>query len=152
MVFDRAYFSAAFLLNWQAAGQERHWLIRAKDNLRYEMVATHAKGDCTIRMPISPRAPTAPPHLPSHWQVRLIEVQLGGRTRRFITSLTDARRYPTLELAQLYAKRWEIELAFREIKQSLQAGEFVLRSKQPSLVRQEAWGVLIAYTLLPRLM
>ena len=151
-VFDRAYFSAAFLLDWQAAGQQRHWLMRAKDNLRHEVVATHAKGDCTIRMPVSPRARQLHPHLPSHWQARLIEVQLGARTRRFITSLTDTTRYPSRELAQLYAKRWEIELGFREIKQSLQAGEFVLRSKQPALVRQELWGVLIAYTLLRRLM
>lgn len=151
-VFDRAYFSAAFLLDWQAAGEQRHWLMRAKDNLRHEVVATHAKGDYTIRMPVSPRARQLHPHLPSHWQARLIEVQLGARTRRFITSLTDATRYPSRELAQLYAKRWEIELGFREIKQSLQAGEFVLRSKQPALVRQELWGVLIAYTLLRRLM
>lgn len=151
-VFDRAYFSAAFLLDWQAAGEQRHWLIRAKDNLRHEVVATHAKGDCTIRMPVSARARQLHPHLPSHWQARLIEVQLGARTRRFITSLTDATRYPKRELAQLYAKRWEIELGFREIKQSLQAGEFVLRSKQPALVRQELWGVLIAYTLVRRLM
>ena len=151
-VFDRAYFSAAFLLDWQAAREQRHWLMRAKDNLRHEVVATHAKGDCTIRMPVSPRARQLHPHLPSHWQARLIEVQLGARTRRFITSLTDATRYPSRELAQLYAKRWEIELGFREIKQSLQAGEFVLRSKQPALVRQELWGVLIAYTLLRRLM
>ncbi|OHC67643.1 MAG: hypothetical protein A2045_10380 [Rhodocyclales bacterium GWA2_65_20] len=40
----------------------------------------------------------------------------------------------------------------QEIKQSLQAGEFVLRSKQAALVRQELWGVLLAYTLLRRLM
>jgi hypothetical protein len=34
----------------------------------------------------------------------------------------------------------------------LQGGRFVLRSKQPALVRQELWGVLIAYTLLRRQM
>ncbi len=49
-------------------------------------------------------------------------------------------------------QRWEIELGFREIKQTLQEGEPVLRSKQPALVRQELWGVLIAYTLLRRWM
>ena len=63
-VLDRAYFSASFLLDWQAGGVLRHWLMRAKDNLRHEVVATHAKGDCTIRMPVSPRArqlhPTCP--------------------------------------------------------------------------------------------
>jgi hypothetical protein len=29
-VFDRAYFSAAFLLDWQTQGASRHWLMRAK--------------------------------------------------------------------------------------------------------------------------
>lgn len=31
-LFDRAYFSAAFLLDWQGVGSERHWLMRARDN------------------------------------------------------------------------------------------------------------------------
>ena len=43
-------------------------------------------------------------------------------------------------------------LGFREIQQTLQQGYPVLPSKQPALVRQELWGVLIAYTLLRRLM
>jgi len=52
----------------------------------------------------------------------------------------------------LYRQRWEIELGFREIKQSLQQGQGVLRSKQPELVMQEVWGVLLAHTLLRRWM
>jgi Insertion element 4 transposase N-terminal/Transposase DDE domain len=151
-VFDRAYFSAAHLLAWQAQGHQRHWLMRAKDNLRYEVLSTNACGDQLISMPISPRARRLHPHLPATWQARLIEVELAGKTRRFITSLTDAKRYSAKELAGRYCQRWEIELGFREIKQSLQGGEPVLRSKQPDLVRQELWGVLIAYTLIRRLM
>lgn len=151
-VFDRAYFSAAFLLRWQAQGNARHWLMRAKDNLRHEVMTTHAPGDFSIRMPISPRARQLHPALPEHWNARLIEVELGGSKRRFITSLDDPQRYPAHTLASLYRQRWEIELGFREIKQSLQGGQFILRSKQPDLVRQEIWGVLIAYTLLRRQM
>lgn len=151
-LFDRAYFSAAFLLRWQTQGSARHWLMRARDNLRHEIVCPHAPGDFSIRMPISPRARQLHPELPAYWSARLIEVELGGVRRRFITSLDDAQRYTAPALAQLYRQRWEIELGFREIKQSLQAGEFVLRSKQPALVRQEIWGVLIAYVLLRRQM
>lgn len=51
MLFDRAYFSAAFLLDWQHAGAQRHWLMRAKDNLRHEIVQTLGEGDWLIRMP-----------------------------------------------------------------------------------------------------
>ena len=151
-LFDRAYFSAAFLLDWHGAGVQRHWLMRAKDNLRHEIVEPLGPGDARIRMPVSPRARKLHPHLPTHWQARLIEVSVGGRPRRFITSLQDAQAYPARKLAELYRQRWEIELGFREIKQSLQAGQPVLRSKLPELVRQELWGVLIAYTLLRRWM
>lgn len=43
-------------------------------------------------------------------------------------------------------------VGFREIKQSLQQRHSVLRSKQPELVMQEVWGVLIAHTLQRRCM
>ncbi|QOK91961.1 IS4 family transposase [Ralstonia pseudosolanacearum] len=151
-LFDRADFSAAFLLAWQGAGQQRHWLMRAKDNLRYEVLEQLAPGDVLVRMPVSPQARKQHPQLPIHWQARLIEVNVAGRLRRFITSLLDHRAHPAQVLAKLYCQRWEIELGFREIKQSLQEGEPVLRSKRPELVRQELWGVLIAYTLLRRWM
>ncbi|MDN0076666.1 IS4 family transposase [Crenobacter sp. SG2303] len=151
-LFDRAYFSAAFLLQWQGQGVSRHWLMRAKDKLRYEEVALLAPGDSVIRMPVSPQARRQHPELPRHWQARLIEVEVAGQKRRYLTSLMDHQAHPAEVLARLYCERWEIELGFREIKQSLQDAEPVLRSKQPELVRQELWGVLIAYTLLRRWM
>jgi hypothetical protein len=150
-IFDRAYFSAAFLLHWQQ-GTQRHWLMRAKDKLRHEVVQTLAPGDQIVRMPVSPRARQLDPTLPSHWQARLITVTVQGKTRRFLTSLLDPRAHPAGSLAQRYRQRWEIELAFRDIKSSLHGGEGVLRSKQPELVRQEVWGLLVAYTLLRRWM
>lgn len=151
-LFDRAYFSAAFLMDWQHAGAQRHWLMRAKDNLRHEIVQTLGEGDWLIRMPVSPRARQLRPELPSHWDARLIQTHEGGKTRRFITSLLDPKQFAAQALAQLYRQRWEIELGFREIKQSLQQGQGVLRSKQPELVMQEVWGILIAHTLLRRWM
>jgi hypothetical protein len=78
-LFDRAYFSAAFLLDWHEGGEQRHWLMRAKDNLRHEIIEQLAQGDALIRMPISPQARKSRPELPSHWQARLIEVSVGGR-------------------------------------------------------------------------
>jgi hypothetical protein len=47
-----------------------------------------------------------------------------------------------------YTQRWEIELGFREIKQGMMKNTTTLRSKLPELVRQEVWGMLIAYNLL----
>lgn len=65
-----------------------------------------------------------------------------------ITSRQDARANPARKLVELYGQRREIELGFSKIKQSVLVGAQVLRSKQHKLVRQELWGVLIAYSLL----
>ncbi|WP_228355538.1 MULTISPECIES: transposase domain-containing protein, partial [unclassified Shigella] len=45
----------------------------------------------------------------------------------------------------LEINRWEIELGYREIKQTMQLSRLTLRSKKPELVEQELWGVLLAY-------
>lgn len=150
--FDRAYFSAAFLLDWQGAGSERHWLMRARDNLRHEVEQTLGENDWLIRMPVSQRARQLRPELPSRWQARMVQTLVDGKPRRFITSMVDAQRFDAQQLAQLYRQRWEIELGFREIKQSLQQNYGVLRSRQPERVMQEVWGVLFAHTLLRRCM
>lgn len=47
---------------------------------------------------------------------------------------------------------WEIEHGFREMKQHLLQNELTLRSKKPALIRQELWGVVLAYNLLSFMM
>lgn len=149
-LFDRAYFSADFLIGWQSQ-ENRHWLMRAKENLRYEIIKKNSASDFHIRMPISPRAKKLNPHLGDCWEARLIEINHLGKVRQYITSLIDSKAYPLKELGQLYIQRWEIEMCYREIKSDLQDGMH-LRSKQPELVYQELWGVLIAYNVLRRQM
>lgn len=147
-IFDRAYFAASFLLDWQDAGHQRHWLMRAKTPLRYEVVQALGPHDWLVRMPISQQARKQRPQLPQWWQARLIESRVGGKPRRFLTSLLDAKRWPARRVAQHYVQRWEIELGFREIKQGLLQKAPVLRSKQPELIEQELWGLFIAYDLI----
>jgi hypothetical protein len=122
--------------------------MRAKTPLRHEVVHEFGPGDCLVRMPVSPRAQKLHPDLPSHWQARLIKCKVGGQAREFLTSLCDAQRFPARDVAAHYVQRWEIELGFREIKQSMLKKAPTLRSKLPALVRQEVWGTLIAYNLL----
>lgn len=147
-IFDRAYFSATFLLDWQQAGQQRHWLMRAKSPLRFEVVHQFAPGDFLVQLPISPRARRMRPELPTHWQARLIECMVGGQCRQYLTSLRDARAFSARDIAAYYTQRWEIELGFREIKQGMLKSAPILRSKLPELIRQEVWGMLIAYNIL----
>lgn len=76
----------------------------------------------------------------------MIEYRVDGQADivRLITSLTDHEKYPAEELAVLYARRWEIELVFDEIK-THQRGRPVLRSQTPDGVRQEIYAHLIVH-------
>ena len=65
-----------------------------------------------------------------------------------LTSMVDAMRFPGNEIVELYSYRWEIELGFREIKQTLLNSEYTFRSKLPEMVEQEIWGLLLAYNLI----
>lgn len=71
---------------------------------------------------------------------------------RLVTSVLEPARAPAEELATLYHERWEMETAFDELKTHLRGAQRVLRSKTPELVRQEAWGFLLAHFAIRALM
>lgn len=74
-------------------------------------------------------------------------VTLKGRSERYrlITTILDPLRAPALELAHLYAARWTIETAFRELKVRQRDRSLVLRSQLPDLVEQDVYGLLLAH-------
>ncbi len=84
--------------------------------------------------------------------VRFVWEVPGFRTQSvtLVTTLLDARAYPAEELAGLYARRWRIELWFRDLKTSM--GMEVLRCKSPKLVHKELEMFFIAYNLIRGLM
>jgi hypothetical protein len=89
--------------------------------------------------------------------VRVIEYTLPGvptaeASYRLVTTVLEPDRAPAEELAALYHQRWEMETAFDEFKTHLRGGQRVLRSKTPDLVRQEAWGFLLAHFAIRALM
>jgi len=146
---DRGFLSAAVLFPLSASGHNRHWLTRAKSNTRGRVIAQLGPGDALIEMQVSAHARKRNPALPASWVVRVIDYQRKGfRPQRLLTSLLDAECYPAAELIELYHERWELELAYRELKTGMLDGPGVpLRSKRPESVRQEVWGLLIAYNL-----
>ena len=86
----------------------------------------------------------------SVWPARAIRYQRKGfKPRTLLTSLVDQKLYPADEIVELYHERWEIELGYGEIKTDmLDATTQPPRSKTPQRVRQEIWGILIAYNLI----
>ena len=93
--------------------------------------------------------------LPKELSVRMIRFTLavpGYRTQSviLITTLLDPVLYPAAELAELYARRWRIELWFRDIKTSM--GMETLRCLSPKMVHKELEMFFIAYNAIRCLM
>lgn len=71
---------------------------------------------------------------------------------RLFTTLLDPDEAPACDLAFAYSQRWEIELAFDELKTHQRGAKAVLRSKSPALVEQEIWGYLCCHYAIRTLM
>ena len=89
--------------------------------------------------------------MPETLTLRQVEVQVqepGFRTESLVvvTTLVDAKKYPAEDLADLYRRRWLVELDIEAIKITL--GMDVLRCKSPEMVRKEIWTCLLAYNLI----
>ena len=54
-VFDRGFLCAEILLGLTMAGEQRHYLIPAKSNTKWEVLSGHAD-DCLVRLRVSPQA------------------------------------------------------------------------------------------------
>ena len=68
------------------------------------------------------------------------------------TTLTDPEEVSASDLAAAYTQRWEIEVAFDELKTHQRGPRTVLRSKSPDLVLQEIWGHLCCHYAIRTLM
>jgi len=147
---DKNFLSAALLLALQNGGKNRHWLLPAKSTTKWRRLKRLGRGDELVEMDVSSQARRKDPSLPRVWTARALRYQRKGfRPRTLLTSLVDPERYPAAEMIELYHERWEIELGYGEIKTDmLNATKQPLRSKTPQRIRQEIWGILIAYNLI----
>lgn len=151
-MFDKGYYSLGLLNRWHNAGEQRHWLIPARPDLQYEVISSIGKNDQLIKLTTTRHAQKNFPDVPDVIEARLVSKTIKEKNYRILTSMTDRLRFPSDEIVDLYSHRWEIELGYREIKQTMLDSSYHLRSKRPDMVRQELWGVLLAYNLVRRLM
>jgi hypothetical protein len=90
--------------------------------------------------------------------LRMIECRVGKNERvRLTTDLLDPIEFPALELAQFYHVRWDVEMAFDELKTHLATVlhgtlHTTFRSQSPGGVRQEAYALFTSYNLIRGLM
>jgi len=146
-IMDALFLATSFLHDFGALPQ-RHWLTKAKSTTKMRVVEQLGDGDDLVEIETSEHARAQDRSLSRTWRARAIRYQRAGfKPQTLVTSLLDSKRYPADELRDLYHERWELELAYDELKTELLDAEVTLRSKSPSAVRQELWGVLIAFNL-----
>jgi hypothetical protein len=147
-VLDRNYLAANVLIPLAREGANRHWLTRAKSNTSWTVGERLGKDDYLVEMKVSPFARRADPSLPTTWTVRAIRYQRPGfKPQWLLTSMLDSKAYPPREVIALYHERWELELGYDEIKTEMLDREETIRSRSPERVRQEVWGILLAFNL-----
>jgi hypothetical protein len=148
VLVDRLYLQSDVVVPLMTTGTGRHWLTRATSRTTFAHIKRLGAGDDLVEFDVSRQAQKKDPSLPTHFDARAIRYQRKGFAPEILlTSLTDAKRYPADEIRALYHERWEIELGFGEIKTDMLERLETLRSKSPTAVAQEMWGLLVAYNL-----
>lgn len=144
LLADLGYFGFAWF-DW-LTDEGYHWVSRLREKTSYTVLhCCYADGDTFdglvwLGAYRADRAKHA---------VRLVTFRQGATVYRYITNVLDPTVLPLLEIARLYARRWDIELAFLLIKQHL--GLHLLWSAKPVVLRQQIWAVLIISQILQAL-
>jgi hypothetical protein len=152
VLMDRNFINYAVLYRLahdnNGARRPRDWVTRAKSNLTWKTIKRLGPGDELIELAFTSSARNKDPSLPHAMQARAIRYQIKGfQPEILLTSLLDATVYPADEIIPLYHERWETELGYNELKTTLLERREALRSRTPTGVRQEIWGLLLAYNL-----
>src|SRR6266545_1976103 len=93
-LIDRGFVAAGILIPLARDGENRHWLTRAKKNLRWTVIEHLGKGDTLVEMKVSGQARKQDPTLPTTWRARVVEYQIKGyRPQKLLTSLLDPELY-----------------------------------------------------------
>jgi hypothetical protein len=151
VILDRGFCSYALFHVLATPDRDRHWIVRARRGptaLTQAVIARFSAGDALVELRPSRATRAQHPDLPPTLRVRAVRVHRRGcRPYWVFTSLLNPATHPAAEIAALYHERWELELAFDELKTHTCERVEALRSKAPSRVEQEVWGLLLGYNL-----
>ena len=130
LLADRAYVDFAFLHNLTA--REVFWVLRQKVNMLYEVVESReVSGDVISDEIVRLTAANTSGKYPQTFRrVRAI-VEVNGE-RREMTFLTNNVKWAASTICELYKARWEIEVFFKDLKQTLQLTDGTRRSRASS--------------------
>ena len=151
-MMDRGFASYARFAEFLALKDNRHFVSRVRSDMRFNGIQKLDDGSVIGVLTPTAAAKQKDSQLPEQISVRIIDYQIEGHCTsiRLVTSLLNSTTFPAEEIAHLYHQRWELEIAFDEIKTDLRSRRESLRSKTVDGVYQEIWALLMLYNLIRR--
>jgi hypothetical protein len=141
LVFDRGYSD----YNWwlQLTHQKVHFVTRLKDDAEYSIVEPRTAPAGIIRDEVILLAKQESLGAEAH--LRRIEIWLEDK-QDTIVFLTNNMKLAASTIAAIYKERWQIELFFKALKQSLKIKTFVGTTE--NAVQTQIWTALISMLMI----
>ena len=152
---DRGVFSYALWRKAIATGADLLWRVRTDKggpNPRHVKDLPDGSWLAELQQTHSAAARRAEPMLVRVIDYTIDDGRQNAQQYRLLTTILDSDEVSAVELAAAYTERWEIEIAFDELKTHQRGPRTVLRSKSPDLVLQEIWGHLCCHYAIRSLM
>jgi hypothetical protein len=141
---DLGYFGFRWFDDLTDAGYD--WLSRARSNTSYEIIHIFHKDGDTLDALIwlGKHRSDQTKHA-----VRLVQFRRGRILYRYLTNVRDPQHLSLRQIAQTYARRWDIEMAIQLVKEHL--GLRLFWSSKPQVILHQIWAVLIIAQILQAL-
>jgi hypothetical protein len=146
VIFDKAYVDFEHLADLSA--REVFWVTRAKENLNYRVgrrLQTGVFGKVWRDDWIELQTPVSRGAYPVELRRIVALVEVDGREVEMVF-LTNNLAWSASSIVELYRCRWQIEVFFKQIKQTLQLADFL--GTTANAVRWQVWTALLVYLLL----
>ena len=144
VLFDKGYVDFKHLQDLDKRGV--NWVTRAKENMAYDVaeVMPESKDEKILKDEI---IRLSNPNKPAPELMRRVValVEIDGQERE-MSFLTNNLKWSPRSVADLYRCRWQIEVFFKQIKQTLQLADFL--GHNATAVRWQVWMALLVYVLL----
>src|SRR5213594_3302300 len=146
VIFDKAYVDFSHLADLST--REVFWVTRAKENMKFKVVKRNQKkavGKILRDDLIELTTLRSRQDYPQRMRRIVALVEVDGQEVE-MELLTNNLVWSAASIVQLYQCRWQIEVFFKQIKQTLQLADFLGTSAHA--VRWQVWTALLVYLLL----
>ena len=145
VIFDKAYVDFQHLFELMMRGIV--WVTRAKTNMAYKVVRRLSKKNRNVLRDVEIKLTgvKSKKEYPQSFRLIAANVLRDGKLVR-MEFITDNFEFSASTICDLYKARWDIELFFKQLKQTLKLSDFLGYSE--NAVQWQIWMALLTYVIL----